>query len=90
MTCDEHKPGLRVRNYTIHFPAPPSEVFNVAEQRVLEIYRRTVGKVEGIKYGKNYVKEKWTFKDLELCLRQPMEFKPDLRIEAENVRDLKA
>lgn len=47
--------------------------------------------METIKYGKNAdPKEKINFKDLDLCLRQPMEFKPDPRVEYENVRDQKA
>ena len=80
--------GSKVKNYEIRFKQQiADEVFYAAENIVLEIFMRTA-QVNKIKYGAAaQANEKIKFQDLRLDMRQPLELKPDPRIEIENQHD---
>jgi hypothetical protein len=80
--------GTKMKMFSINFKPIQEEVFNAAEPRILELYIRAAGDASKIKYGAAAQQgERLNFKDLKLEMRQPMEFKPDPRVEIENVHD---
>ena len=49
---------------------------------------RTTGDATKIKYGSAATQgERIKFQDLQVAIKQPMEFKPDPRVELENAHD---
>ena len=78
--------NAQTKEFIMSFPGPLEDIFHSEDEKFIEIYVSTRGKVDQIPYGKPS-NDRVKVKDLHLCFRIKCDIYPDPRTEIEDAKD---
>jgi len=78
--------NANTKEFIMNFPGPLEDIFHSQDEKYIEIYVSTRGKVDAIPYGKPS-NDRVKVKDLMLCFRLRCDIFPDPRTEIEDAKD---